>query len=119
MSSASASAEEAVDHGDLVGHLGAAEHRHQRARRVLEDPVERLDLAFQQPPGGARQQVRDALGARVRAVGGAERVVDVDVGQLRQRARELGVVVGLARLEADVLEQQDLAVARARSRQRA
>ena len=69
-----------------------------------------LHLAFEQPPGGARQQVRDALGAGVRAVRGAERVVDVDVGELGERARELGVVARLARLEADVLEHQDLAV---------
>ena len=105
--------QEALDHGDLVGHLGAADDRDERPRRVLEDPGERPHLALEQPPGGARQQVGDALGAGVRAVGGAEGVVDVDVGQLRQRARELGVVLGLARLEADVLEQQHLAVVRA------
>ena len=78
---------------------------------VLEDRRERRHLAFQQPPRGARQQVRDALGARVRAVGGAEGVVDIDVGELGQRACELGVVVGLAGLEAHVLEHQHLAVA--------
>ncbi len=101
--------EEAVDHADLVGHLRAAEHRDERARRVLEDLAERLDLALEQPAGGAREQVRDALGARVRAVRGAERVVDVDVGELGERACELRVVLGLAGLEADVLEHQDLA----------
>ena len=30
--------EEAVDHADLVGDLRAADHRHERARRVLEEP---------------------------------------------------------------------------------
>ena len=54
---------------DLVVHLGSAEDRHQRAGRALEDPDEAPDLGFQQPPGGARQQVGDPLGARVRAVG--------------------------------------------------
>ena len=57
--------------------------------------------------------MRDALGARVRAVRGAERVVDVDVRQFRQRPCELGSLLRLARLEAHVLEQQDLAVAQA------
>ncbi len=103
--------QEAVDHGDLVGHLGAADDRHQRAGGVLEHGAQRAHLAFEQPPGGVRQQVGDALGARVRAVGDAEGVVDVDVRELRQSMRELGVVACLARLEADVLEQQDLAVA--------
>ena len=70
-----------------------------------------LHLAFEQPPGGGRQQVGDPLGAGVRPVGGAERVVDVDVGERRQLAARLGVVALLAGLEADVLEQQHLAVA--------
>ena len=56
--------------------------------------------------------VRDALGRRVRAVRRTERVVDVDVrrGQL---LRELGVVRGLARIEARVLEHADALVRRA------
>ena len=78
-------------------------------------PRERRDLALEQRPGGARQQVRDALGGGVRAVRGAERVVDVDVGQRRVALGQLGVVLGLARLEADVLEHHDVAV-RARRR---
>ena len=48
---------------------------------------------------------------RVRAVGGAEGVVDVDVGVAGEAARE-GLVVGLlGRREAQVLEQGDAAVA--------
>ena len=42
---------------------------------------------------------------------GAERVVDVDVGEPRQRGRERRVVGRLAGVEAHVLEQQDVAVA--------
>ena len=79
--------QEAVDHGDLVGHLGAADHRHERTRAGFRgSDRQRAHLALEQPSGRARQQVRDALGAGVRAVRGAERVVHVHVGQLRQRA---------------------------------
>ncbi len=39
----------------------------------------------------------------------AERVVDVGVGEPRVGLRQLGVVLRLPRLEADVLEHQDLA----------
>ena len=42
-------------------------------------------------------------------MGGAEGVVDVDVGRLAEGRRERLVVGGLAGLEADVLEQEDLA----------
>ena len=51
----------------------------------------------------------DALGAGVGAVSGTERVVDVGVGELGQRCGQFGVVLGLPRLEPDVLEHQHLA----------
>ena len=47
-------------------------------------------------------------------MGGAERVVDEDVGELGQLATELGIVLGLPRLEARVLEDEHLAVAQRR-----
>ena len=105
--------EEAVDDGDLVRHLRPADDRDERMAGMLEDRPQRAHLAFEQAPRGAGQQVRDALRARVGAVRHAERIVDVDVRQLRQRPCELGIVARLARLEAHVLEQQDLAVAQA------
>ena len=40
---------------------------------------------------------------------GAERVVDVDLGERREPAGELGIVGGLAGVEAEVLEQADAA----------
>ena len=51
--------QEAVDDGDLVGDLGAADHGDQRARGVLEDAAQRLHLALR---AGARR--RSAAGAR-------------------------------------------------------
>src|ERR1700743_1478468 len=51
----------------------------------------------------------DALSARMRAVRSAERIVDIHVGQPRQRACERWIVARLARLEADVLEHEQLA----------
>ena len=75
-----------------------------------------VHLALQQPPGGAADS-RCATPSvrRVRAVRGAERVVDVDVGERGEAARQRRVVLRLARLEADVLEQQHLARRRARA----
>ena len=76
---------------------------------MLDDLAQNADLALEQAPGCAREQVRNALGARVRAVRAAERVVYVDVGEVGQRARKRWIVARLARLEADVLEHQQLA----------
>src|SRR5919198_706424 len=102
--------EERLQHADLVRHLRAADDGHERAGRILEDPGERLDLALQQQAGRTRQQAGDALGRRVRAMRRAERVVDIGVGERGQPLGQLGVVLRLARLEADVLEHHDVAV---------
>jgi hypothetical protein len=48
------------------------------------------------------------------AVRGAERLVHVDVAELREVRAERGVVLGLPRLEAQVLEHHDVARARRR-----
>ena len=67
---------------------------------------ERCDLALHQQPGVGRQELGDADGRGVRAVGGPERVVDVHVGVGRELRRERRVVRLLLGVEAQVLEQQ-------------
>ena len=101
--------QEALDHLDLVAHLGAAEDRHERTVGRLDQLEQRAHLAFQQQPCGPRlHQLRGPHGRGVRAVRGAEGVVDVDIGERRERRRELRIVLSLARLVTDVLEHQDL-----------
>jgi hypothetical protein len=102
--------QERLEHADLVRHLGAADHGHERPLRVLEDAGQRRHLALQQPPRRAGQQVGDRLGGGVRAVRRAERVVDVDVGQRGVPLRQLRVVLGLPVEEAHVLDHHDLGV---------
>jgi hypothetical protein len=71
--------QEGVDDADLVRHLGASSTATSGRCGMLEDPVEGGDLALEQPSGdGLAHVVGDALRRRVRAVRGAERVVDVD-----------------------------------------
>ena len=56
----------------------------------------------------ARQVLSDAVGRGVGAVGGSEGVVDVELGERRQPG-QCRVVLGLAGLEAAVLQHQHLA----------
>ena len=94
--------QERVDHGDLVADLGAAEHDHERVLGVLDDAAQRRDLAFEQQAGDRRRRrtcVTPSV-VDVRAVAGAEGVVDVDVGELAELLGECGVVLGLARLRS-------------------
>ncbi len=56
-------------------------------------------------------ELREGANRRVSAMGSAERVVDVDVAELRELAREVLVVLLFASVEAQVLEERDLAVA--------
>ena len=76
----------------------------------LDDRAQRGHLALQQQPGHRRPQVLGHPGGRrVRPVRGAERVVHVGVGERRQLAGQLGIVLGLASLPAGVLEHEHAA----------
>ena len=81
--------QEAVDDRDLVRHLGSADDRHERPRRAFEDRRQRRHLLLEQAPRGTGKQMRDALRAGVRTVSGAERIVDVGIGEFGQCGREL------------------------------
>ena len=108
-------AEERLDERELVGDLRPAEDRDERARRRVEDPRERGELLLHEEPRHRRPEVpRDALRRGVGPVGGGERVVHVDVAEPRERLGERGVVRLLARVEAEVLEEQQAAPAAAR-----
>src|SRR5207245_1402485 len=55
----------------------------------------------------------DRFSRRVCAMGGAERVVHVDIAEGREGARELGIVLFFARPEARVLDERDAAARQA------
>ena len=94
---------------DLAGDLRAAEDRRERPFRV-EEPRQGEDFPLEEETGALfRHERRDADDGRMRAVGRAEGVVHVHVGQRREALRELGVVGLLARMEPQVFQQQDLA----------
>ena len=93
-----------AENADLVLDLRAADDRDERVLGALEQAAELLELAQQKEPRVGREDVRDALGRRVGAVRRAERVVHVEVVAVGELPRELGVVRGLARVEAGVLE---------------
>ena len=101
--------EEPLDDANLVGHLGAAQHDAEGPRGVVAHRDQLTDLALEQEARVGGKQARHALGRRVGAVRGPERVVHIEVGERGEPARELRVVCGLAGLEAAVLEQQHLA----------
>ncbi len=101
--------EERFEDLDLVGDLGPADDGGEGPGRVLEQAREVADLALHEQAGVGRQELGHADGRGVGAVGRAEGVVDVDVAVARQRRRELRVVGLLLVVEAEVLEQQQLA----------
>jgi hypothetical protein len=125
-------AEQVRDQLDLVADLGAAKDRHERALGRRHGFVQVADFLLDQVAGdGGAALGLDGLGhaehAAVLAVAGAEGVVDVGVAQLGQAGHELvvlglllggellvGILLGLvghglAGVEADVLEQHDVA----------
>src|SRR5437016_12228304 len=69
-----------------------------------------LELALHRSASGGRQQMRDALGGRMRAMRCRKSVVDEDVAEVRHCFGEIGIVGFLARMKARVFEQQHIAV---------
>ena len=104
--------EERLDDGDLVADLRTAEHGDVRLVGRAHDLAERRDLLLEEKPAPAvAKELRQPVHARVRAVHGAEGVVDVDVRQLGELTTERFVVLLFFRVEAEVLEQADVASA--------
>ena len=102
--------EEVVDDLDLVGDLGAADDGDEGLEGVGDGFAEVLELLIHEEAGGGlRDEVGDALGGGVGAVGAAEGVVDVEVAEAGELAREVGVVGLLFGMEAEVFEQEGLA----------
>jgi hypothetical protein len=109
-----------LDDGELVAHLGAAEHDDVRTFRLAGQLLEHLELVTDEVAAVVRQHGRDVVDRCVLAVHRAERVLDegatlvVATGEEGETAGELGplmvVLARLARVEPDVLEKQQLAV---------
>ena len=75
-----------LDDGELVGDLRTAEDHDIRPLGVAGELRQHVELAQHQAAGVARQQRRHVVHAGVLAVHRAERVVDIDVGELRRAA---------------------------------
>ena len=97
-----------LEHRQLAGRLGAAQHDHIRPLGPPGQPLQRGDLRLHQVAGRVRQQPGQLGNTGVPPVHRAERVAHVLVGQGRQLAGEGGpfhvVMTGLAGAEAQVLQ---------------
>ncbi len=71
--------------------------------------MQRIELGEHELASVSREVVGHAYHGSVGAMGRGEGVVDVDLAKRRELSRELGVVLLLLGMEADVLEQQHLA----------
>ncbi len=86
----------------------------ERTLRRVEHARERFDLRAQQEAGIGGKQLRDAGRRCVRAMGAAERIVDIEVAERCELFAECRIVLLLACVEAQVLEQHDRAVGKLR-----
>ena len=89
--------------------LAPAQDGDEGARGIAQGLAHDGDLLLDQQPGVGGQVGGDAGGGGVRAMHGAEGVGDVDLGHAGKLLGELGVVLLLALVEAEVLKQHDLA----------
>ena len=102
--------EQVVDDLDLVGDLGSADDGDEGLVGFGEGLAEVGELLLhEQAGGGDFDEVGDAFGGGVGAVGAAEGVVDVDVAETGEFFGEGGVVGLFFGVEAEVFEQEGLA----------
>ena len=102
-------ADEVFEHGELGRNLGPADDRRHRLLRRTEGCVQCLQFGFHRATRIGRQQVRQPFGSGMSAVRSAEGVVDVERAVRGDRLGKLGIVCLLARPEAGVVEQADIA----------
>ena len=97
-----------VKHADLAGDLGAANDGDEGTLGVGEDRGEGVDLLLEQEAGDGRDVLGRANHGALGAVRGAEGVEDEDVAKGGKALADLGLVLLLAPVEADVLEHEDV-----------
>ena len=102
--------DQVIEDADLGGHLGAADDGDEGTLGLGEDRGQGVDLLLEQEAGVGGQVGGGADHGALGAVGGAEGVEHEDVAVGRERLGDLGVVLLLALVEADVLEDEDLAI---------
>ncbi len=107
-----AEAEEGFDDGDFVGDFCAAEDGDEGVGGVKDGLAEVFDFLHDEESGGFFfAEVGDHDAHRgVGAVAGAEGVVDVDIGERGELGGEGFVTFFFAGVEAEVFEEEDLAV---------
>ncbi len=102
--------EQVVDDLDFVGDFCSADDGDEGLIGVGEGLAEVGELLLhEQAGGGDFDEVSDAFGGGVGAVGAAEGVVDVDIAEAGQLLREGGIVGLFFGMEAEVFEQERLA----------
>ena len=101
---------QAGNHLDLVGDLRATHDDEEGLLGGLQFAVEVFEFALHQEAHRAlRHEMRHAFGRGMGAVGGAEGVVDVDLGAAGEGLGEAGLVGFLGGVKAGVFQQQHLA----------
>ena len=96
---------------EFIRHFGAAQHAEQGALG-FEDFAQVAKIRAQEIPRRRAGEVfDDSCGGRVSAVRGSEGLVDIEIRQRRQGFGKGRFVLGLARVEAKILQQQELSVA--------
>ncbi len=85
--------QQVIDDVDLAGDFGAADDGDEGLFGSFESLAEVGNFLFHQQAGhGGLEEVGDAFGGGMGAMGGAERVVDVDLGQRGEGLGEGGIV---------------------------
>ena len=101
--------QQVVDHADLGGNLGTAQNGDQRTLGVGQSAADEVQFLLDQEAGNGRQVSGHTGGGGVSTMDGTEGVGDIQLSHVGQFLGHSGVVLLLAGIEAQVLQQHDLA----------
>ena len=101
---------------ELGGNLRAADDGGDRALRRVQRLLQRRKLFLHGAAGISGQKMRDRLDRSVRAVRDRERIVDVNVAELRKSGRKRRIVLFFAFVEAGIFQAENVARLHARHR---
>ena len=98
------------DNTDFIGNFRAAENRHKRSLRIFKRAADKFDFFLNQIAASCGQELRNTGCGGMRSVSGTERIVDIKVSKRSEFLGKLHVVLGFARLKADIFKKHDFAV---------
>ena len=108
--------DERIDHFHLIGDLRTTQNGDEGTLGIIEHRSERIDLFCHERTRVSRQELRNTRRGSMGAMRSSEGIVDIEISKRSKLTGEFRVVLLLALIETQVLEQCHIAIFERRDR---